>query len=89
MAERSEIVATVLGTIDEMFDLKIPVGDIVDETTLADIGMDSLDLLEAGMELEERFHVALAQEDFEGVTNFGLLIDVFEARVNHASSAEL
>jgi acyl carrier protein len=59
------------------------VGDIevepTRETPIADLGIDSLSLIEVIMVLEETLGVDTQQDDFKDVVTVGDALDVFEA----------
>jgi acyl carrier protein len=46
-----------------------------------DLDADSLDLVELVMGLEERFDIAVPEEDLEGVTTVGHAVDLVLAKV--------
>lgn len=52
--------------------------DLVDGATLADLEIDSLDLLEVAMVVEQETEVIVEAEDFEGVETFGAAVAVFD-----------
>ena len=56
----------------------IGAADLVDDADLETRGIDSLDLIEIGMILEEQHGIALASEQFESVTTFGETVAVIE-----------
>jgi acyl carrier protein len=47
-----------------------------------DLDADSLDLVELVMGLEERFDIAVPEEDLEGVTTVGQAVDLVMAKVS-------
>ena len=48
---------------------------------IADLGVDSLSLVEIVMIIEERLDVATESDDFDGVTTVGDALAVFRAKV--------
>lgn len=55
---------------------------VVESATFAeDLDADSLDLVEFVMGLEEKFDIAVPEEDLEGVTTVGQALDLVLARV--------
>ena len=46
-----------------------------------DLGADSLDLVELVMGLEERFDIAVPEEDLENVTTVGQAVDLVMSKV--------
>ena len=61
---------------------------LVDDADLDTIGIDSLDLIEVGMIIEERHDVQLSGDDFEGVTTFGGAVGVFEGILEAKQQAQ-
>lgn len=49
------------------------------ETTLLDIGLDSLDMVELSMDLEETFGLVINQADIAGIKTLGQAVDFVEA----------
>jgi acyl carrier protein len=50
------------------------------ETALLDIGLDSLDMVELSMDLEETFGMVIEQNDIAEIKNLGQAVDFVEAR---------
>lgn len=61
------------------------IDDVPDDVTLdsriVDIGLDSLDLVEIVLVLEEKLQVASRADDFDDVTTVGAAVAVFERLV--------
>jgi acyl carrier protein len=55
---------------------------LVDRATLKDLEIDSLDMLEIAMLMEERTGIEVQTEDFEGVETYRQVIVLFE-RAQH------
>jgi acyl carrier protein len=51
---------------------------ITDDATLTSLEIDSLDLIEVGMIVEQRFGAIVNLEDFDDVATFGAAVSVFE-----------
>lgn len=49
------------------------------ETTLLDVGLDSLDMVELSMDLEEAFGLVINQADIAGIKTLGQAVDFVEA----------
>jgi acyl carrier protein len=60
----------------------IAVGSLDLESTLKDSGVDSLDLVEVGMIVEEAFDILIEPEAFEGCTTYGDVLSVFQRLVD-------
>lgn len=58
---------------------------VVGDASLEDLGVDSLDLVEVGMVVEEQLGVVLKAEDFEDVMTFEQAVAVFDRAVNIGS----
>jgi len=46
-----------------------------------DLGVDSLDIFEIAMELEEEFELEISNEDLEGIKTIGNLVDYISSKV--------
>lgn len=57
MTDRAEIVAKLIGKLEEFVDVE-PGSIATDKPLLAQAGIDSLDLIEIGMAVEEEFGLA-------------------------------
>jgi acyl carrier protein len=68
---------------DELIDLiaeeaLIDKAKLVRTATLADIGLDSVDVVSVVFAVEEKYGVEIPQEAFENVTDLGQFLDVLE-----------
>ncbi len=73
-----EIEEKLLETIAELVDG--PAAEVRREATLADLDLDSLDLVEMGQIVTEEWGIQLAPEDLKGVKTVGDAIDVVKAK---------
>jgi acyl carrier protein len=78
-----EVRKLIVDELCELADLKPE--DIKPDATLEDLDVDSLDLVELGQIIEERYDVRLEREDFEDVTTAG---DAIEAVVRRCTGDE-
>lgn len=46
-----------------------------------DLGVDSLDIFEIAMELEEEFNLEISNEDLEGIKTIGDLVEYINSKV--------
>ena len=53
---------------------------ITKESTLADLGADSLDLVEIIMKMEEQFGIEINDEDAEHMNNVGQVVDYIQSK---------
>lgn len=60
--------------------LSIEKSRITKESTLADLGADSLDLVEIIMKMEEQFGIEINDEDAEHMSNVAQVVDYIQAR---------
>ncbi len=67
-----EIVAMTLG---------LPNSDVTDAAVLADLGADSLDLLDAVLTIEKEFGIEMADDELESVQTVGDLVKLVVQRV--------
>jgi len=49
--------------------------------TLADVGLDSVDVVSVVFAVEEKYGVQIAEDALGNVTNLGELLDIFEATI--------
>lgn len=54
------------------------------DTTILDIGLDSLDMVELSMDLEDSFGITINQEDIAGIKTLGQAVEFVEKRKNGA-----
>ena len=59
-------------------------GDITADALVEDLGIDSMDMIEIGMIVEERLDIVIKSEDFEGVTTVAGALAVFDRLVTAA-----
>jgi acyl carrier protein len=55
--------------------------EVTPETTFADLELDSLDLVELSMAVEDRLGVGLADDEVEQIASVGDAVKVIEAKV--------
>jgi len=73
------IAETVLDVLVKQLD--IDATEVVDDAGIeADLGADSLDMVELHMAFEERFGVEIPDEDVEGWLSVGHVVAYFESR---------
>lgn len=60
--------------------LSIEKSRITKESTLADLGADSLDLVEIIVKMEEQFGIEINDQDAEHMNNVGQVVDYIQAR---------
>lgn len=56
--------------------------DIREDSSFADQGFDSLDLVEATMEVEDEFGIGISDSDLEQITDIHTLATVVEGKLN-------
>lgn len=79
MLNRESIKEQVITVIAEK--LSIDSSKITEESTLAQLGADSLDLVEIIMRLEEKFDIEIDDEQAEKLHNVGQVIDYIQSLV--------
>lgn len=78
--ERKELLAQVCGIMAE--ELSVEAEGINEETVFeSDLRADSLDMVQAIMEVEERLGVEIPQEELEGIRTVGQLLDKLEEKL--------
>jgi acyl carrier protein len=55
--------------------------EVTREATLESLDVDSLDMVELGQLVEEKYGVRLQPQDFEGVATVGEAVDIIAAKV--------
>jgi len=73
-----EVRKLIVDELCELADLKPE--QLEPEATLEDLDIDSLDLVELGQIIEERYEVRLERDDFKDVTTLGGAIDAIVHR---------
>ena len=74
--------AEILTAIKEHLDGRGVEGEIVPGADLvADVGLDSLDVVELGLGLEERFGVDMPESDMEDVKTVGDIVEIVEKKL--------
>jgi acyl carrier protein len=77
--EREDALTVIREVATEI--LSVEPGAVVESARFAeDLDADSLDLVELVMGLEERFDVAIPEEDLEGVVTVGQAVDLVLAK---------
>lgn len=61
---------------------KLNLKDINEESKLQDLGIDSLDVVEYLLELEEKFNIEFPPEEMQGLKTIGDLIRIVEDKVS-------
>ena len=59
---------------------------ILDEATLESLDIDSLDLIEIAMIVEEKYPIEADGADFEAVETFGAAVEIFDRLIEAAST---
>lgn len=68
---------TVCNLISKRFEISKNM--LNEETTLDEIGADSIDLVDLVSELEEEFEIHVPDEEFENIKTLGNLVEVLES----------
>jgi acyl carrier protein len=74
-----EIEGLLREMLTEEFDIEPEL--ITDDATLEDLDLDSLDLVEVGQMIEQKYGVRIKAADAEGVTDLGGVIEMIHKRV--------
>jgi len=70
----------------EEFDIEADL--ITDDATLEDLDLDSLDLVEIGQMIEQKYGVRIKAADAEGVTDLGGVIEMIHKKVLAGPTAD-
>jgi acyl carrier protein len=76
---------------DELLDLiaqeaLIDRAKLTREATLADIGLDSVDVVSVVFAVEEKYGIEVAEDAFKDTTNLGQFLDILEALIEKPKS---
>jgi acyl carrier protein len=79
---------------DELFDLiaqeaLIDRAKLTREATLADLGIDSVDVVTVVFAVEEKYDIEVPESAFEGITDLGGLADIFHALIEKKDQARV
>ena len=70
------VIEALRSALDEVMGIPLDMETL--DVPLSDAGIDSLDLIETVMVVEEGLGISTAESDFEGVTTLRQAIEVFE-----------
>ncbi len=82
----SEPEAAIIGIIADQ--LGVERSRVTDRATLAELGADELDMVEIAAELQDRFGIAISDEDAAGLTTVGRIIDCVKSKLASAGRGE-
>jgi len=81
--EREEIVEKCKATLKEYTSDKSKVDSLKDEDEIVkELGLDSLDLVEMVMSLEEKFKIDIAEEDIGKIKTFNDMVSHIDKLIN-------
>lgn len=66
---------------DTLAELSVPVDGLREDGPLEELGIDSLDVVEASQAVAVHFGVMVVPEDFEGVKTYGDVLRVLEGKL--------
>lgn len=81
---RSEILDRMRGKAVELLDVK-PDAFVESASLVDDLEVDSLDVVEYVMALEDEFGIELPEDELDGAKDIGALLDVVEKKVDAAA----
>ncbi|ABM34345.1 acyl carrier protein [Paracidovorax citrulli] len=83
---RTEIGQTLKACLTELTQGSAEAGLIQEDTNLFDIGIDSMNMTDLVLRIEERFGLTLAPEDLSAdlFTRFSRLVDFVQGKLAHA-----
>jgi acyl carrier protein len=85
-ATREEIEDLIRGLLIEEFDVEEDL--IRPEATMEELDLDSLDLVEIGQVVEQKYGVRIRANDAEGVTDLGGVITMIHNKIVSGDSGE-
>lgn len=71
-------------TLTELFEAETgePMAALTDDQQLAELGLDSVDMVSLIMQLERHFKIRMSHEELAGATQVGQLLDLVSQKVN-------
>jgi acyl carrier protein len=83
---REEIKDLVKGLLVDEFDIEPEL--IVDSATMEELDLDSLDMVEIGQAVEQKYGVRIKASDAEDVTDLGGVLDMIHAKILAGDTGE-
>lgn len=80
-----EILAAILVAIEVV--KGTPAAEVDDRSSLSDLALDSLDLIEIGMIVEQQLGVVVPTDRFDGIRTLSDVVDIFEVARRDSSTA--
>ena len=56
-------------------------GGVTNETTVQELGFDSLDTAEMAMDLEKKYDISIPEKEAEKMENVGAIVDIIAAQL--------
>ena len=68
-------------TVSDILDKRIDVSNLKEEDSLADIGLDSLDLVEVMLEIEDALGVEFDSEEIANLSTLKSVLDLINSKI--------
>ena len=68
-------------TVSDILAKRIDVSNLKEEDSLKEIGLDSLDLVEVMLEIEDALHIEFDSEEIAGLTTLKSVLDLINAKL--------
>jgi acyl carrier protein len=79
MTERSELIGLLQAACDKLLGKESPT--LTEDLELGTDSIDSLELIEVMIEIEDRLGIRFGEDDFDDVSNVGQLLDILMSRL--------
>ena len=86
MTERSDVIELLQAACDQLLGAESP--RVTEDLALGSDSIDSLELIEVMIELEDRLGVRFGEDDFDDVATVGELVDVLMARLQAGQTVQ-
>lgn len=68
-------------TVKKILSQRVDVEKLKEDAPLSSLGMDSLDLVEMSIEIEEAFGIEFTSEEIAGLTTLQSMLDLIERKI--------
>ncbi|MCR9245408.1 MAG: phosphopantetheine-binding protein [bacterium] len=83
---RQEILERIRSVVSESATIDIDLGAVSEDTTIADLGFDSLAVLDLLFDLEQEFGIQITAEEIQRIVTVGELITFLQQRMDGSTA---
>ena len=73
---------TIRGKLEKIIIDQLCISELDTKKTFEEMGVDSLDFIELGINIEEEFGIEFQDDDMNGVTSFPVLLELVEKKIS-------